>query len=572
MKMQDMFNDRNGVAYFSMEIGIDEKIHTYSGGLGILAGDTIRSAADLKVPMIAITLLYRMGHFFQKLGKDGWQYEESDPWPVEELMEEMPARIYVVVHGRTVHLRAWKYEVKGIGGFVVPVYFLDADLPENSEWDRELTHHLYGGDNYYRLCQELILGVGGARMLNELGYKNISSYHMNEGHSALLTLELLDEEAKKAGRDHVLEEDCKEVNKKCVFTTHTIVPAAHDIFTRDMAEMVLGKRDDFFGLSGVLYDENTLDMTYLALYMSRYINGVAKSHGKISRELFTGYSISSITNGVHAGTWVSDPFRKLFDQYIPMWQKDNFSLRYALSIPKEEIWGAHMKAKRKLMDHVSSKTGLYMDENVLTIGFARRAANYKRADLLFHDIERLRNISNNVGKIQVIFSGKAHPADHGGKELIKRIFHAKHALANDIKIVYLENYNMGLGALITSGVDIWLNTPEPPKEASGTSGMKATLNGVPNLSVLDGWWIEGNIEGVTGWAIGNGASTVTEENKRSQDAASMYDKLENIILPMYYHDRNSFIDVMRNSIAINGSFFNTHRMIQEYVLNAYCCY
>lgn len=570
--MQDMFNDRNGVAYFSMEIGIDEKIHTYSGGLGILAGDTIRSAADLKVPMIAITLLYRMGHFFQKLGKDGWQYEESDPWPVEELMEEMPARIYVVVHGRTVHLRAWKYEVKGIGGFVVPVYFLDADLPENSEWDRELTHHLYGGDNYYRLCQELILGVGGARMLNELGYKNISSYHMNEGHSALLTLELLDEEAKKAGRDHVLEEDCKEVNKKCVFTTHTIVPAAHDIFTRDMAEMVLGKRDDFFGLSGVLYDENTLDMTYLALYMSRYINGVAKSHGKISRELFTGYSISSITNGVHAGTWVSDPFRKLFDQYIPMWQKDNFSLRYALSIPKEEIWGAHIKAKRKLMDHVSSETGLYMDENVLTIGFARRAANYKRADLLFHDIERLRNISNNVGKIQVIFSGKAHPADHGGKELIKRIFHAKHALANDIKIVYLENYNMGLGALITSGVDIWLNTPEPPKEASGTSGMKATLNGVPNLSVLDGWWIEGNIEGVTGWAIGNGASTVTEENKRSQDAASMYDKLENIILPMYYHDRNSFIDVMRNSIAINGSFFNTHRMIQEYVLNAYCCY
>ncbi len=570
--MQDMFNDRNGVAYFSMEIGIDEKIHTYSGGLGILAGDTIRSAADLKVPMIAVTLLYRMGHFFQKLGKDGWQYEESDPWPVEELMQEMPARIHVVVHGRTVHLRAWKYEVKGIGGFVVPVYFLDADLPENSEWDRELTHHLYGGDNYYRLCQELILGVGGARMLNELGYKNISSYHMNEGHSALLTLELLDEEAKKAGRDHVLEEDCKEVNKKCVFTTHTIVPAAHDIFTRDMAEMVLGKRDDFFGLSGVLYDENTLDMTYLALYMSRYINGVAKSHGKISRELFTGYSISSITNGVHAGTWVSDPFRKLFDQYIPMWQKDNFSLRYALSIPKEEIWGAHMKAKRKLMDHVSSKTGLYMDENVLTIGFARRAANYKRADLLFHDIERLRNISNNVGKIQVIFSGKAHPADHGGKELIKRIFHAKHALANDIKIVYLENYNMGLGALITSGVDIWLNTPEPPKEASGTSGMKATLNGVPNLSVLDGWWIEGNIEGVTGWAIGNGASTVTEENKRSQDAVSMYDKLENIILPMYYHDRNSFIDVMRNSIAINGSFFNTHRMIQEYVLNAYCCY
>jgi starch phosphorylase len=569
--MQELLIDRNIVAYFSMEIGIDEKIHTYSGGLGILAGDTIRSSADLKVPMVAITLLYRKGHFQQRLEKDGWQREEPDPWPVEEFMQEMPSRTHVIIHGRTVHLRAWKYEVKGISGLVVPVYFLDADLPENSEWDRTLTHHLYGGDNYYRLCQELILGVGGARMLKELGYSNIRSFHMNEGHSALLTMELLDEEAKKAGRDHVTEEDCKKVHKKCVFTTHTIVPAAHDKFTREMAEMIIGKRDDFFGINGVLYNGNTLNMTFLALNMSRYVNGVARSHGEISRELFSGYSINSITNGVHAGTWVSAPFRELFDQHIPMWRKDNFSLRYALNIPKEDIWETHMQAKRKLMEHISRETGLYMDEDVLTIGFARRAANYKRADLLFHDIERLRNIYDNVGKFQVIYSGKAHPADYSAKELIKKIFRAKYSLENDIKIVYLENYNMDLGAMITSGVDIWLNTPEPPLEASGTSGMKAALNGVPNLSVLDGWWIEGNIEGVTGWAIGNGVST-SQENKHLQDARSMYDKLENIILPLYYHDRNSFIDVMRNSIAINGSFFNTHRMIQEYVLNAYCCY
>ncbi|MDG6244576.1 MAG: alpha-glucan family phosphorylase [Methanolobus sp.] len=569
--MQDLLIDRNIIAYFSMEIGIDEKIHTYSGGLGILAGDTIRSSADLKVPMVAISLLYRKGHFHQKLEKNGLQREGPDPWPVKEFMQEMSARTHVIIHGRTVHLRAWKYEVKGITGLVVPVYFLDADLPENSEWDRTLTHHLYGGDNYYRLCQEVILGVGGARMLKELGYNNIRSFHMNEGHSALLTMELLDDEAKKAGRNHVTEEDCKKVHKKCVFTTHTIVPAAHDKFTREMAEMIIGKRDDFFGLDGVLYNGTVLNMTYLALKMSRYVNGVAKSHGEISRELFSGYSINSITNGVHAGTWVSDPFRELFNKHIPMWQNDNFSLRYALSIPKDDIWEAHMLAKRKLIDHVNKETRLYMDENVLTIGFARRAAAYKRADLLFHDIERLRTISNNIGKIQVIFSGKAHPADNGGKNLIKRIFDAKNALSNDIEIVYLENYNMNLGAMITSGVDIWLNTPEPPKEASGTSGMKAALNGVPNLSVLDGWWIEGNIEGVTGWSIGNGA-LADEKNKNLLDARSMYDKLENIILPLYYHDRNSFIDVMRNSIAINGSFFNTHRMIQEYVLNAYCCY
>jgi starch phosphorylase len=567
--MRQSMSEPRPVAYFSMEIGLEERIPTYSGGLGVLAGDTIRSAADLKVPMVAVTLLYRKGYFRQKLEADGWQREEPAPWAVEDFLEEMPQRTWVGVEGRTVHLRSWTYEVKGIGGFPVPVYFLDADLPENFEWDRTLTHFLYGGDEHYRLCQEVILGIGGVRMLRDLGHENIRSFHLNEGHAALLTLELLDEEAKRSGRRSLTEDDREAVRKKCVFTTHTPVPAGHDKFPADLARRVIGQREDFFALEGVLYEGNILNMTYLALSLSRYINGVAKKHGEVSRLMFAGYSIEAITNGVHAATWVSEPFRELFDRYIPIWQQDNFSLRYALSIPKQEVWDAHVQAKKRLIGFVNRETGAGMDENVLTIGFARRATTYKRADLLFRDLERLRRISAETGKIQVIYAGKAHPRDQGGKELIKRIFRSKQALENDIKIAYLEDYNMTLGAMITAGVDIWLNTPEPPLEASGTSGMKAALNGVPSLSVLDGWWIEGHIEGLTGWSIGEISRRQREGRDHSLDAASLYDKLERVILPLFYRDRERFFDVMIYSIAINGSFFNTHRMMQEYVLNAY---
>lgn len=336
-----------------------------------------------------------------------------------------------------------------------------------------------------------------------------------------------------------------------------------------MARRVLGQREDFFALEGVIHNDDSLNMTRLALNLSRYVNGVARKHGEATRLIFTGYSINSITNGVHAATWVSEPFQKLFDKYIPIWKQDNFSLRYALSIPKQEIWGAHMQAKNKLLDHVNKQTGVLMDENILTIGFARRAATYKRADLLFQDIERLKRISSQVGKIQVIYAGKAHPRDYEAKKLIQRIFQAKQTLNGDIKLVYLEDYNMTIGAMITAGVDIWLNTPEPPMEASGTSGMKAALNGVPNLSVLDGWWIEGNIEGVTGWSIGEAVIGNGENRNHALDATSLYDKLEQVIVPLFYNNREQFISMMSHSIAINGSFFNTHRMMQEYVLNAY---
>jgi len=562
-------NELRTVAYFSMEIGIETGISTYSGGLGVLAGDTIRSAADLDVPMVAVTLLYRQGYFRQSLEADGWQREEPVTWPVEQVLEELPPRTSVAIDGRIVHLRAWQYKVRGIGGYTVPIYLLDADLPENAEWDRTLTHSLYGGDEYYRLCQEVILGIGGVRMLRALGYEAIRSFHMNEGHAALLTLELLDEQAKKAGRSTLTEDDVAAVRGKCVFTTHTPVPAGHDKFRLDLARQVIGQRDDFFALEGVVYEGHTLNMTYLALKMSRYINGVAQKHGEVSRVMFTGYDIAAITNGVHAATWVSKPFADLYDRYIPLWRQDNFSLRYALSIPKQEVWDAHRQAKQRLITWVNQETDAGMEEDVLTIGFARRATSYKRGDLLFHDLERLRRISTETGRIQVVYAGKAHPRDHAGKELIQRIFQAKHALQNDIRVAYLEDYDMALGAMITAGVDLWLNTPEPPMEASGTSGMKASLNGVPNLSVLDGWWIEGHIEGLTGWSIGEPPRGEGKERNFAEDAASLYEKLEQVILPLYYQDRERFIDVMIHSMAINGSFFNTQRMMHEYVVDAY---
>ena len=558
------------IAYFSMEIALEAGIPTYSGGLGVLAGDTIRSAADLKVPMVAVTLLHRKGYFYQRLDSSGWQREEPVNWNVKDILEEMPPQTAVTLEGRTVHLRSWRYEVRGEGGFRVPVYFLDTDLAENSEWDRTLTHFLYGGDQHYRLCQEVILGIGGVKMLRALGCENIERFHMNEGHAGLLVLELLDEEARKAGRESITHADVEAVKKKCVFTTHTPVPAGQDKFPMDLVQSVLGRRE-VYDMQEVFCCEGLLNMTYLGFNLSHYINGVTKKHGEISRLMFGHYLIDSITNGVHAATWAAESFQKLYDRYIPDWRVDHSSLRYALSIPKQDVREAHTQAKKRLLEYINRETKVEMDLDVLTLGFARRAATYKRGDLLFTDIERLKSISSKAGSFQVIYAGKAHPQDQGGKELIQRIFQLKESLKKDIKIAYLENYDLELGKMITSGVDVWLNTPEPPLEASGTSGMKAALNGVPSLSILDGWWIEGCIEGVTGWSIGENGRGKADSDNRSKDASSLYDKLEQAVIPLFYRDRDRFIDVMLHSVALNGSFFNTHRMVQQYVLKAYFC-
>jgi starch phosphorylase len=579
------------IAYFSMEIGLAAGIPTYSGGLGVLAGDTIHSAADLRVPMIAVTLLHRKGYFYQRLDTKGQQSEESVAWVVEDFLHELPDRASVTIEGRTVQIRAWQYDAQGIGGFTAPVYFLDTDLPDNTAWDRTLTHFLYGGDQQYRLCQEVILGIGGVRMLRALGYDHLERFHLNEGHASLLTLALLDEAAQKAGGRSICRDDIEAVRSKCIFTTHTPVPAGHDQFPLELVNRVLGDREEFVDLKDefcvevvdqvfgrraagadrteILRGEGLFNLTYLALNLSGYINGVAKKHGEVSRLMFAGYTIEAITNGVHAATWAAAPLQQLYDRYIPGWRQDNFSLRYALSIPQQEVWEAHLQAKKGLLLFVNHATNVGMNAEVFTLGFARRATTYKRSDLLFQDIERLKNIAAQAGAVQVIYAGKAHPHDQGGKDLIQRIFQAKEALKAHVKIAYLENYNMELGKMLTAGVDVWLNTPQPPLEASGTSGMKAALNGVPSLSILDGWWIEGHIEGVTGWSIGEKGLGMGENTNHARDAAALYDKLEQVILPLFYRDRERFIDVMVHAIALNGSFFNTQRMVQEYVLRAY---
>lgn len=563
-----MKDSNRKVAYFSMEIGIDPGVPTYSGGLGILAGDTIRSAADLRVPMVVMTLLHRKGYFNQRLTAEGTQQEEPVEWPIQKYLEEMKERVEVPVEGRTVKIRAWKYSVKGVSDYHIPVYFLDADLPENSEWDRHLTDFLYGGDQHYRLCQEVILGIGGIRMLRALGFKDLERFHMNEGHSAFLTMELLDEQLKKSGHKTISAEDIEAVHRQCVFTTHTPVPAGHDKFSLDLARQVCGSRPELSEWQHIFCLDGGLNMTFLALNLSRFVNGVAKKHGEVARHMFAGYQIDSITNGVHAATWTSPSFQALYDRMIPGWREDNFNLRYAASFPKEDVWQAHIQAKDRLIETIKAKANVNLRDDIFTIGFARRSATYKRADLLFHDLNRLKTIQSKVGHLQIVYAGKAHPHDQGGKDLIKSVYRAKAQLAPDIPVVYLENYDMELGKIVTAGVDLWLNTPEPPMEASGTSGMKAALNGVPSLSILDGWWIEGCIEGTTGWAIGeNGRHEGAVD--RAQDAESLYQKLELDILPLFYRNRKRYIDVMLHAIAINGSFFNTQRMVQQYVTKAY---
>jgi starch phosphorylase len=557
------------IAYFSMEIGLEPAMPTYSGGLGVLAGDTIRSAADLQLPMVAVSLLYRQGYFSQRLDPTGWQHEEPVAWAVDEFLTERPPRVTITIEGRPVQVRAWQRTVTGITGGTVPVYFLDTDLPENTAWDRTLTQVLYGGDPHYRLCQETILGIGGVRMLRALGYEQIARFHMNEGHASLLTLELLDEQATRAGRTAIAHEDVEAVRRLCVFTTHTPVPAGHDKFPMELVQQVLGRRD-VYAMKDVFCCEGVLNMTYLALNLSHYVNGVAKRHGEVSQLMFARYQIDAITNGVHAATWVAPPFQRLFDQHIPDWRRDNFSLRYALSLRKPEIWTAHTEAKHALIAAVNGQTHAGLAAEVFTVGFARRAASYKRADLVFQDLGRLKQIAEKAGAIQFVYAGKAHPQDQGGKELIHRIVQAKEALTPHIKVAYLENYDMGLAQLLVAGVDVWLNTPLPPQEASGTSGMKAALNGVPSLSVLDGWWIEGWMEGLTGWAIGDDVRGMEINEVQPVDhAAALYAKLEREVIPLFYRNRDRFLDVMRHAIALNGSFFNTERMLQQYIAKAY---
>ncbi len=550
------------IAYFSMEVALEAGMPTYSGGLGMLAGDTIRSAADLGVPMVAVTLLHRKGYFFQHLSPIGTQTEEEVCWSVDDFATLLPVQVSVTLEGQEVKLAAWEHEVAGLDSSPVPVFLLDADVEGNSPDHRRLTDRLYGGDDRYRLCQEAILGIGGVRLLRALGYDSIERFHMNEGHSSLLAVELLNERQRRNPQEN-LRDGVKEVRKKCVFTTHTPVPAGHDQFSHERVASVLSSE-----VSDVALDafqcKDELNMTALALNASHYVNGVARKHGEVSRQMFPSYSIDWITNGVHPATWVCPPMALLFDRFVPGWREDAYSLRSALSIPRDELWHAHREAKWRLLEWVNHECNAGMDLDYLTLGFARRATAYKRPDLLLSNVERLEALCSPERPLQLIFGGKAHPHDEDGKRIIEKVFAAKGR--GPVKICYLQNYDMKLAQYLVAGVDVWLNTPMPPLEASGTSGMKAALNGVPSLSVLDGWWIEGCVENVTGWAIGGVGDTVEQVQ---QHGDRLYDKLEQVVVPTFYEAHDAFVGIMANAIALNGAFFNTQRMLQQYVAKAY---
>ena len=555
------------IAYFSMEVAVDAQVPTYAGGLGVLAGDMMRAASDLGLPFIAVTLLHRDGYFHQRLDQAGHQHEEAARWNVEGVLEPLAPRISVTIGGRPVVVRAWRCLVHGSVA-AVPVLFLDTDVDDNTPGDRALSHGMYGGDQAYRLAQEIVLGIGGVRMLRALGWNAIQTFHLNEGHSALLIMELLAERLRPEGRT-VTDEDVDAVRRMCVFTTHTPVPAALDQFSPELAERTLGPSPMSQLMHRCCYN-GALNLTYLALNFSHYVNGVAMRHAQVSRQMFGGYQVDAITNGVHAATWVSPPFATLFDRDIPGWRRDNFALRYAISLPRADVWDAHLAAKQRLIQLVNASQDLRFDPSVLTIGFARRATAYKRADLVIADLDRLRHIPATGHGMQFVFGGKAHPHDDEGKRVIERLFQAREALRDCIPIAYLEDYNMAHAAVLTAGCDVWLNTPQPPLEASGTSGMKAALNGVPSLSVVDGWWVEGLIEGVTGWAIGEDGTRPPEQaGNNAADATALYEALEHTVLPAFYGPRDRFIDVMRHAIALNGSFFTAQRMLREYLIKAY---
>lgn len=549
------------VAYFSMEIGIDPRLPTYAGGLGILAGDTLRSFADLGVPAVGVTLLHRKGYFDQKLDQMGNQSESPSEWRPEEFLELLPPRVALQVEKRTVTVRAWRFVQEGEGGATVPVIFLDTDVEGNSPSDRELTSHLYGGDPRYRLAQEAVLGIGGLRMLRALGYATIRRFHLNEGHAALLAAELLNEFSQ--GQPSAMEFGA--IRARCVFTTHTPVPAGHDQFDTALVEKVLGDllpRE----VLGMLGGSERLNMTLLALNLSGYVNGVAKRHGLVTQDMFPGYPVDSITNGVHSRTWTSQAFRDLFDRNVPGWRKDPSALRHAVLIPSDDVWNAHLRAKADLLQELDRRGLPSFDKEAFTIGFARRATGYKRAELVLRDPARLVRIARRAGPLQILFAGKAHPQDHSGKDIIRQVFRIAKELRESVRIAYLENYDMNLAGKLTAGADLWLNTPLPPLEASGTSGMKAAHNGVPSLSVPDGWWIEGWVEGATGWSIGDGRGAPDQDGR---DAEDLYRKLEEVILPLFYRDRAGWTRVMRQTIAFNASFFNSHRMVEQYVRSAY---
>ena len=556
------FVNRPRIAYFSMEIALAADIPTYTGGLGVLAGDTLRSAADLQIPLIGVTLASRKGYFRQEIDAEGRQIEHPDDWEPAQHCRPLQAKVAVTIEGREVWVRAWLYMLESHLERRLPVILLDTDLPENAAQDREITHYLYGGDPRYRLIQETVLGVGGVRMLQALNVR-VRGYHMNEGHSALLAVELL-RGFRESSRRRTEEPgfEVSGVQAMCNFTTHTPVETGHDQFDWALVREVIG---DLIGLEELkrLAGDERLNMTRLALNLSEYVNGVARRHAEVSRQMFPGYGVRAVTNGVHPATWTSTGFAALYDRYTPGWRYEPHLLTRADQFSDEEVWAAHEAAKSRLIGRVQKSCGVSLDPKLPIIGFARRMTAYKRPELMFSNLERVRAIARRQ-PFQLVLAGKAHPRDEAGKRAIEHIHRHIRALAGAVRAAFVPDYDMVVALDLVSGCDLWLNTPLRPREASGTSGMKACFNGVPQLSVLDGWWVEGCIEGVTGWAIGD-----DDESANGEDAGSLYAKLEDVVLPMWHGSRARWIAVMKGAISKNASYFNSHRMLRRYAIEAY---
>lgn len=560
------------IAYFSLEIGLEGSIPTYSGGLGILAGDTIKAAADVGLPVLAVTLLYREGYFLQDLDAQGNQSEHPATWNPESMFTLMTPRISVPIEGRNVVVRAFRQDVVGVTGHVVPVYYLDTDFEENDEAARNIAHRLYAGDTDHRIRQECLLGIGGRRLIRAIGH-DVGCFHMNEGHACFLTVDLLSEYLCKHQIHQIRHDALADVRSRCVFTTHTPIPAGHDRFAIERVRAIIGDhpvfhREDIYGESHVL---NT---TKLALNLSKFANGVARRHGEVSRDMFPGYHIESITNGIHASTWTCQPMRDLFDEYVPEWRRRNDELRLVRRVPESKLWNAHLQAKQELDTYIDKHTNgkVRLDPEAFTIVFARRATEYKRMALLLSDTRRLQRIAEAAGPIQVVFAGKAHPHDGVGRDILRQVHETLSHLEGKVRGVFLPNYNIDLARRLVAGCDVWLNNPRPPLEASGTSGMKAAINGIPSLSTIDGWWIEGWVEGVTGWGIGSRDDDIRVQKPEGMDhrhAEELYDKLEQHVLPRFYNDRKQWIDMMYSCIELNGSYFTTERMVREYAQRAY---
>jgi starch phosphorylase len=555
---------RTHIAYFSMEIALRREMHTYAGGLGVLAGDTARSCADLQLPIVFVTLASREGYMRQEIDEDGRQVDFPDPWDPLVWTQPLNAKVALSIAGRNVWVRPWLYLVRSLfGERDLPVLLLDTDLEDNSPEDRIITHKLYGGDEAYRLKQEIVLGIGGVRILQALGF-NITTFHLNEGHAALLTLELL-QGFRRAEKESMLRDSTSSyahVRERSIFTTHTPVGAGHDKFSYDLVKDLLVDFSDNGELRRLAGDD-VLNMTQLALNLSGYVNGVARRHAETTRRAFPSYEVHAITNGVHAATWTHASFSRLYQAIFPHWGYEPEALAQADQLSDDAVWQAHTEAKSDLIANVRNACGVDMDPELPIIGFARRMTGYKRPELLFSDVDRLVALAQDQ-PFQVVLAGKAHPSDHDGKLLIEQINRHIRNLANQIRMAFVPNYDLAIAASFVSGADVWLNTPLPPLEASGTSGMKAALNGVLNLSVLDGWWAEGCIEGVTGWAIGNGNA-----KDAAADPEALYGKLSEQVLPLYYHNRQQWIWMMKQAISKIGSHFNTQRMVRRYATDAY---